>query len=180
MVRLQTPLLGQPRIQKTVTKQGKNPKFVWYTYITDEWRNAGRYGTSQLMVRQTLKSSKSPKTKRATSSRNSTKVRRSLRSPQRSKRLSSQPIKSTKSVLKKKMSPRSAKAKGRKLQNWVVEKLLDTFKGLTNLDIRSTPMGVNGVDVQFSTAAYKKFPYDIECKNTERMTTNCIIITNRL
>lgn len=123
------------------------------------------------MVRQTLKSSKSPKTKRATSSRNSTKVRRSLRSPQRSKRLSSQPTKSTKSVLKKRMSPRSAKAKGRKLQNWVVEKLLDTFKGLTNLDIRSTPMGVNGVDVQFSTAAYKKFPYDIECKNTERMTT---------
>lgn len=123
------------------------------------------------MVRQTLKSSRSPKTKRATSSRNSTKVRRSLRSPQRSKRLSSQPTKSTKSVLKKKMSPRSAKAKGRKLQNWVVEKLLDTFKGLTNLDIRSTPMGVNGVDVQFSTAAYKKFPYDIECKNTERMTT---------
>lgn len=123
------------------------------------------------MVRQTLKSSKSPKTKRANSSRNSTKVRRSLRSPQRSKRLSSQPTKSTKSVLKKRMSPRSAKAKGRKLQNWVVEKLLDTFKGLTNLDIRSTPMGVNGVDVQFSTAAYKKFPYDIECKNTERMTT---------
>ena len=123
------------------------------------------------MVRQTLKSSKSPKTKRATSSRNSTKVRRSLRSPQRSKRLSSQPTKSTKSVLKKRMSPRSAKAKGRKLQNWVVEKLLDTFKGLTNLDIRSTPMGVNGVDVQLSTAAYKKFPYDIECKNTERMTT---------
>ncbi len=123
------------------------------------------------MVRQTLKSSKSPKTKRATSSRNSTKVRRSLRSPQRSTRLSSQPTKSTKSVLKKRMSPRSAKAKGRKLQNWVVEKLLDTFKGLTNLDIRSTPMGVNGVDVQFSTAAYKKFPYDIECKNTERMTT---------
>ena len=28
-------------------------------------------------------------------------------------------------------------------------------------------MGVNGVDVQFSTAAYRKFPYDIECKNTE-------------
>ena len=32
-------------------------------------------------------------------------------------------------------------------------------------------MGVNGVDVQFSTAAYKKFPYDIECKNTERTKT---------
>ena len=123
------------------------------------------------MVRRTLKSSKSPKMKRATSSRNSTKVRRSPRSLPRSKRLSSPQTKSTKSVLKKKMSPRSAKAKGRKLQNWVVEKLLDTFKGLTNLDIRSTPMGVNGVDVQFSTAAYRKFPYDIECKNTERMTT---------
>ncbi len=69
------------------------------------------------------------------------------------------------------MSPRSAKAKGRKLQNWVAEKLLSLLKRVTELDIKSTPMGVNGVDVQLSTVAYKQFPYNIECKNTERMTT---------
>ncbi len=42
---------------------------------------------------------------------------------------------------------------------------------LTNLDIKSTPMGVNGVDVQLSSLAYRKFPYNIECKNTQRLTT---------
>ena len=69
------------------------------------------------------------------------------------------------------MSPRSAKAKGRKLQTWVAEKLLSLLKRVTELDIKSTPMGVNGADVQLSTVAYKQFPYNIECKNTERMTT---------
>ena len=52
-----------------------------------------------------------------------------------------------------------------------MEKLLNVFKRLTPLDVRSTPMGVNGVDVQLSTSAYKKFPYNIECKNTERIRT---------
>ena len=74
-----------------------------------------------------------------------------------------------KSELKKKMSPRTSKAKGRRLQTWVADKLLSVFKNLTTLDVRSTPMGVNGVDVQLSTAAFKKFSYDIECKNTERL-----------
>jgi len=69
------------------------------------------------------------------------------------------------------MSPRTSKAKGRRLQNWVAEKLLSVFKNLTTLDVRSTPMGVNGVDVQLSTAAFKEFAYDIECKNTERTKT---------
>ena len=76
-----------------------------------------------------------------------------------------------KSELKKKMSPRTSKAKGRRLQTWVADKLLSVFKNLTTLDVRSTPMGVNGVDVQLSTAAFKKFSYDIECKNTERTKT---------
>lgn len=84
----------------------------------------------------------------------------------------SQQTTSQKSVLKKKkMSTRSAKAKGRKLQTWVADKLLGLLKSVTELDIKSTPMGVNGVDVQLSTVAYKQFPYNIECKNTERMTT---------
>ena len=101
------------------------------------------------------------------------KVRRSRASGRKAKPSSSQQTKSTASSSKKRMSPRSAKAKGRKLQQWVVEQLLNVFKGLTNLDVRSTPMGVNGVDVQLSTAAFTRFSYDIECKNTERMTT-CI------
>lgn len=73
--------------------------------------------------------------------------------------------------MKKKMTPKTSKAKGRRLQTWVADKLLSVFKALTSLDVRSTPMGVNGVDVQLSTAAFKKFPYDIECKNTERTKT---------
>lgn len=123
------------------------------------------------MVRRKLSSSKLTKVKRRSLSTSSTKAPRSQRSGQKTKALSSQRIKSPKSVLKKRMSPRSAKAKGRKLQTWVVEKLLETFNKLTDKDVRSTPMGVNGVDVQLSTAAYERFPYDIECKNTERMTT---------
>ena len=117
------------------------------------------------------KSSKKVKRKPMTSSRNSKKASRSPRSTLKGKSVPSQQKQSTKSVSKKRMSPRSAKAKGRKLQNWVAEQLLGILKGLTSLDVRSTPMGVNGVDVQMSTAAYKQFPYDIECKNTERMTT---------
>ena len=72
---------------------------------------------------------------------------------------------------KKQMSVRSAKAKGRKLQTWVVEKILSMFPTLTPLDVKSTPMGVNGVDVQLSTLAQKLYPYDVECKNTERTKT---------
>jgi hypothetical protein len=92
---------------------------------------------------------------------------------QRRKQLSSPKSPSVKVMLKKKkpMSTRSAKAKGRKLQTWVVDKILSLFPVLTPLDVKSTPMGVNGVDVQLSTLAQKLFPYDIECKNTERTKT---------
>ena len=88
---------------------------------------------------------------------------------QRRKQLSSPKSPSLKTMLKKKkpMSTRSAKAKGRKLQTWVVDKILSLFPVLTPLDVKSTPMGVNGVDVQLSSLAQKFFPYDIECKNTE-------------
>ena len=105
-------------------------------------------------------------------SKNSTAKSLSRPSKRKVRKLPSQRLTSQKSVLKKKrMSPRSAKAKGRKLQTWVAEKLLSLLKRVTELDIKSTPMGVNGVDVQLSTVAYKQFPYNIECKNTERMTT---------
>ena len=114
--------------------------------------------------------SRSPSTKLKTSSRSSTTTSRSHKSKVEARQRSSQQKVLLKSVSKK-MSPRSAKAKGRKLQTWVVEKLLSVFKRLTPLDVRSTPMGVNGVDVQLSSSAYRKFPYNIECKNTERMRT---------
>ena len=105
------------------------------------------------------------------SSKNSTTKSLFRASKRKVKQSPSQRKTSPKSVLKKKMSTRSAKAKGRKLQTWVAEKLLGLLKRVTELDIKSTPMGVNGVDVQLSTVAYKQFPYNIECKNTERMTT---------
>tara|TARA_R100000781_G_scaffold1624_1_gene2769 strand:- start:498 stop:1010 length:513 start_codon:yes stop_codon:yes gene_type:complete len=110
-------------------------------------------------------------TKRKTSSTKLTRVSpfRALRAVKRP--LSSPSTISQKSALRKKMTPKTSKAKGRRLQNWVADKLLSVFKALTSLDVRSTPMGVNGVDVQLSTAAFKKFPYDIECKNTERTKT---------
>ena len=114
--------------------------------------------------------SRSPSTKLKTSSRNSTTTSSSHKSKVAARQRSSQQKVLLKSVSKK-MSPRSAKAKGRKLQTWVVEKLLSVFKRLTPLDVRSTPMGVNGVDVQLSSSAYRKFPYNIECKNTDRMRT---------
>ena len=114
--------------------------------------------------------SRSPSTKLKTSSRNSTTTSSSHKSKVAARQRLSQQKVSLKSVSKK-MSPRSAKAKGRKLQTWVVERLLRVFKRLTPLDVRSTPMGVNGVDVQLSSLAYRKFPYNIECKNTERIRT---------
>ena len=114
--------------------------------------------------------SRSPSTKLKTSSRSSTTTSSSHKSKVGVRQRSSRQKVLLKSVSKK-MSPRSAKAKGRKLQTWVVEKLLSVFKRLTSLDVRSTPMGVNGVDVQLSTSAYRKFPYNIECKNTERIRT---------
>ncbi len=113
----------------------------------------------------------SSNTKQKNLSAKSTKARRFPASKVKQTLRTSPAMQSKKFVLKKKMSPRTSKAKGRRLQNWVADKLLAVFKALTPLDVRSTPMGVNGVDVQLSTAAFKKFPYDIECKNTERTKT---------
>lgn len=63
------------------------------------------------------------------------------------------------------MKPASAKAKGRKLQQWVRDRLLDHFRSLEPDDVRSTAMGQGGEDIQLSPAARRLFPYSIECKN---------------
>ena len=67
------------------------------------------------------------------------------------------------------MKPQSAKAKGRNLQKWVRDLLLENFPTLEPDDVRSTSMGCGGEDLQLSPAARKLFRFSIECKNVERL-----------
>ena len=67
------------------------------------------------------------------------------------------------------MKSQSAKAKGRGLQKLVVSKLLEKFPRLTGKDVRSTSMGAGGVDVQLSSAAFRKFPFAVECKSLAKI-----------
>lgn len=67
------------------------------------------------------------------------------------------------------MRTSSAKAKGRRLQQYIVDKIRELFPSLTERDVSSTPMGVTGDDVQLSEAAVKKFPFSIEAKNQEKL-----------
>jgi hypothetical protein len=64
------------------------------------------------------------------------------------------------------MKTSSAKAKGRKLQQWVVTKLIDILK-LDEEDLESRPMGSQGEDVILGKQSRDAFPYSIECKNQE-------------
>ena len=66
-------------------------------------------------------------------------------------------------------SPRSSKAKGRKLQNMVRDALRDAFPALEEDDIKSQTMGMTGEDIVLSPAARKTIPYSFECKNVERL-----------
>lgn len=63
------------------------------------------------------------------------------------------------------MKPRSAKSKGRRLQQWVRDLILEINPELSRDDVRSTAMGVGGEDVQLSPLARGLVPYQIECKN---------------
>jgi len=67
------------------------------------------------------------------------------------------------------MNTRSAKAKGRRLQQTVRDLILKKFKDLQEDDVRSTSMGTGGEDIQLSPKAREKFPFSIECKNTESL-----------
>tara|TARA_Y100000310_G_C20471060_1_gene710051 strand:- start:149 stop:496 length:348 start_codon:yes stop_codon:yes gene_type:complete len=66
-------------------------------------------------------------------------------------------------------SPKSSKAKGRRLQNIVRDKLRAAFLSLEEDDIKSQTMGMTGEDIVLSPAARKLIPYSIECKNVERL-----------
>lgn len=63
------------------------------------------------------------------------------------------------------MKTSSGKAKGRKLQQWLALKIREVFPQLEPDDVKSTPMGVGGADVQLSPAARKVHHWDWECKS---------------
>ena len=64
------------------------------------------------------------------------------------------------------MKTSSAKAKGRRLQQWVRDKLIELLS-VDPEDIESRPMGSSGEDLIMGVQTKKIFPYSIECKNQE-------------
>ena len=66
------------------------------------------------------------------------------------------------------MNLSSAKAKGRRLQQWVREKLIEMLE-VHPEDIESRSMGAGGEDLIMARAARSKFPHSIECKNVEKL-----------
>ena len=66
------------------------------------------------------------------------------------------------------MNTQSAKAKGRKLQQWVRDTIISACK-VKDDDVQSRSMGAAGEDIMLSPNARAKFPYSVECKNQERI-----------
>lgn len=66
------------------------------------------------------------------------------------------------------MKPQSAKAKGRKLQQFVRDQLIERLQ-LQPDDVKSTSMGAGGEDIQLSPFARLRFPHSIECKNRSKI-----------
>ena len=66
------------------------------------------------------------------------------------------------------MKAQSAKAKGRRLQQWVRDKLIEALD-IHPEDIESRSMGAGGEDLIMARAARQKFPHSIECKNVEKL-----------
>ena len=62
------------------------------------------------------------------------------------------------------MKTSSAKAKGRKLQQWMRNLLIEKLE-VHPEDIESRSMGAGGEDLIMARAAREKFPMSIECKN---------------
>ena len=60
------------------------------------------------------------------------------------------------------MKTQSAKAKGRKLQQWFTRLLVDALS-LDEDDLESRPMGSQGEDIIMGKQSRDRFPYSIEC-----------------
>ena len=66
------------------------------------------------------------------------------------------------------MKTQSAKAKGRRFQQWVRDQLIEKLN-VHPEDVESRSMGAGGEDLIMARAAREKFPYSVECKNQEKM-----------
>ena len=66
------------------------------------------------------------------------------------------------------MKTKSAKAKGRKLLQWMRNLLIEKLE-VHPEDIESRSMGAGGEDLIMARAAREKFPMSIECKNQEKV-----------
>ena len=66
------------------------------------------------------------------------------------------------------MKTQSAKAKGRKLQQWVRDQIIEQLE-VHPEDIESRSMGAGGEDLIMSRAARERFPFSVECKNVEKL-----------
>ena len=66
------------------------------------------------------------------------------------------------------MKARSAKNKGKRLQNILRDKLIELYPKLSN-DISSQIMGMTGEDIVLTPHAKKVLPYSFECKNVEKL-----------
>ena len=64
------------------------------------------------------------------------------------------------------MKTQSAKAKGRRFQQWVRDQLIEKLE-VHPEDVESRSMGAGGEDLIMARAARAKFPMSIECKNQE-------------
>lgn len=62
----------------------------------------------------------------------------------------------------------SAKAKGRKLQNYIRDTILEKFPQLGEGDVESCSMGNSGVDIKMSPLAKQILPISIEAKKTKK------------
>ena len=74
---------------------------------------------------------------------------------------------------KKKITPQSAKTKGRRFQHWIASKISEItgFEwGASGEDkpIESRAMGQSGADIRMESQVIEKFPFSIEAKNVEK------------
>jgi len=67
------------------------------------------------------------------------------------------------------MKPRSAKSKGRRLQQLIREQILQKFPELEPDDVKVAIMGESGVDIHLSPHARRLLPLSIEAKNQESL-----------
>lgn len=67
------------------------------------------------------------------------------------------------------ISTSAAKAKGRRLQDFVAESFLKMHPSLEDDDVKTAIMGESGTDIKLSPAARRLIPFDTECKNQEKL-----------